>query len=77
MRKPINCIPITRRDPSRLEEADALYREAISMRADYVQAYINRGDVLLKLNRSDEAQEVSYPRTLLNSAYPKILRPSV
>ena len=30
------------------------------MRADYVQAYINRGDVLLKLNRSDEAQEVSY-----------------
>ena len=51
---------LMRRDPSRLEEADALYREAISMRADYVQAYINRGDVLLKLNRSDEAQEVSY-----------------
>ncbi len=33
------------------------------MRSDYVQAYINRGDVLLKLNRSDEAQEV-YERAL-------------
>ena len=48
----------SRRDPSRLEEADSLYQQAISMRSDYVQAYINRGDVLLKLNRSDEAQEV-------------------
>ena len=48
------------RDPSRLEEADSLYQQAISMRSDYVQAYINRGDILLKLNRSDEAQEVSY-----------------
>ena len=48
----------SRRDPTRLEEADSLYQQAISMRSDYVQAYINRGDVLLKLNRSDEAQEV-------------------
>ena len=44
------------RDPARLEEADALYRQAISMRADYTQAYINRGDVLVRLNRTREAQ---------------------
>ena len=44
------------RDPARLEEADALYREAISVRADYTQAYINRGDVLIRLNRTREAQ---------------------
>lgn len=40
-----------------------LYRQAISMRSDYTQAYINRGDVLLKLNRTKEAQEV-YERAL-------------
>ena len=28
-----------------------LLRTAISMRADFVQAYINRGDILMKLNR--------------------------
>ena len=48
---------------SRLEEADQLYRQAISMRSDYTQAYINRGDILLKLNRTKEAQEV-YERAL-------------
>ena len=33
------------------------------MRADYTQAYINRGDILIKLNRTKEAQEV-YERAL-------------
>ena len=28
------------------------------MRADYTQAYINRGDVLIKLNRTQEARRV-------------------
>ncbi|XP_064628448.1 protein O-mannosyl-transferase TMTC3-like [Lineus longissimus] len=42
---------------SRLEEADTLYKRAISMRADYIEAYINRGDVLMKLNRTKEAQQ--------------------
>ena len=40
-----------------------LYRQAISMRSDYTQAYINRGDILIKLNRTKEAQEV-YERAL-------------
>lgn len=51
------------KNATRLEEADLLYRQAISMRADYTQAYINRGDVLIKLNRTKEAQEV-YERAL-------------
>ena len=45
------------KDESRLLEADSLYRQALSMRSDYTQAYINRGDVLLRLNRSREAQQ--------------------
>lgn len=34
------------------------------MRSDYTQAYINRGDILIKLNRTKDAQEV-YERALL------------
>jgi len=59
----LNLANLIARNETRLEEADMLYRQAISMRADYTQAYINRGDVLLKLNRTKEAQEV-YERAL-------------
>merc|ERR1712242_248285 len=31
---------------------------AIAMRSDYIQAYINRGDVLLRMNRSQEALNI-------------------
>ncbi|XP_076363291.1 protein O-mannosyl-transferase TMTC3-like [Tachypleus tridentatus] len=51
------------KNKSRLEEADALYREAIRLRADYTAAYLSRGDVLLKLNRSKEAEDM-YIRAL-------------
>lgn len=54
----LNLANLISRNESRLEEADALYRQAISMRSDYTQAYINRGDVLIKMNRTKEAQEV-------------------
>ena len=37
------------KDPGRLEEADQLYRQAIAMRQDYVQAYINRVIYLMYL----------------------------
>jgi hypothetical protein len=47
----LNLANLIAKNETRLEEADMLYRQAISMRADYTQAYINRGDVLLKLNR--------------------------
>lgn len=60
----LNLANLISRNVTRLEEADLLYRQAISMRADYTQAYINRGDILIKLNRTKEAQEV-YERALL------------
>lgn len=60
----LNLANLISRNHTRLEEADLLYRQAISMRADYTQAYINRGDVLMKLNRTEEAREV-YERALL------------
>ncbi|KAL9921887.1 transmembrane O-mannosyltransferase targeting cadherins 3 isoform 1-T6 [Glossina fuscipes fuscipes] len=60
----INLANLIARNQTRLEEADYLYRQAISMRADYVQAYINRGDILMKLNRTIQAQEV-YEKALL------------
>ncbi|RZF38686.1 hypothetical protein LSTR_LSTR003492 [Laodelphax striatellus] len=59
----LNLANLIAKNATRLEEADMLYRQAISMRADYTQAYINRGDVLLKLNRTKEAQQV-YERAL-------------
>ncbi|XP_037032367.1 protein O-mannosyl-transferase Tmtc3 [Bradysia coprophila] len=54
----VNLANLISKNNTRLEEADRLYRQAISMRADFVQAYINRGDVLIKLNRTKEAQDV-------------------
>ncbi|KAL1459084.1 hypothetical protein WDU94_011093, partial [Cyamophila willieti] len=68
----LNLANLIAKNSTRLEEADLLYRQAISMRADYTQAYINRGDVLLKLNRTKEAQEV-YERALFyDSSNPDI-----
>lgn len=60
----LNLANLISKNHTRLEEADMLYRQAISMRSDYTQAYINRGDILIKLNRTMEAQEV-YERALL------------
>lgn len=60
----LNLANLISKNHTRLEEADSLYRQAISMRSDYTQAYINRGDILIKLNRTRDAQEV-YERALL------------
>lgn len=38
----INLANLIRANDSRLEEADQLYRQAISMRPDFKQAYISR-----------------------------------
>ena len=54
----LNLATLIAKNGSRLEEADLLYRQAISMRSDYTEAYINRGDILLRLNRTQEAKEV-------------------
>ena len=54
----LNLGNLVARNSSRLEEADRLYKQAIAMRSDYIQAYINRGDVLLRMNRSQEALQI-------------------
>ena len=54
----LNLGNLIAKDPNRLEEADTLYKRAISMRSDYIQAYINRGDVLIKMGRHQEASDV-------------------
>ena len=42
----INLANLIRTNDSRLEEADQLYRQAISMRPDFKQAYISRQGTL-------------------------------
>ena len=54
----LNLGNLVARNTTRLEEADSLYRQAIAMRSDYIQAYINRGDVLLRMNRTKEALNI-------------------
>ncbi|KAK7598338.1 hypothetical protein V9T40_006573 [Parthenolecanium corni] len=68
----LNLANLIAKNETRLEEADFLYRQAISMRADYTQAYINRGDVLLKLNRTKEAQQVYEKALFFDSTNPDI-----
>ncbi len=68
----LNLANLISKDPSRLEEADSLYRQAISMRSDYIQAYINRGDVLLRLNRSEEAQATYEQALTIESSNPDL-----
>lgn len=53
----INLANLIRANESRLEEADQLYRQAISMRPDFKQAYISRGELLLKMNKPFKAKE--------------------
>ncbi|XP_026991030.2 protein O-mannosyl-transferase TMTC3 isoform X1 [Tachysurus fulvidraco] len=59
----INLANLIRANESRLEEADQLYRQAISMRPDFKQAYISRGELLLKMNKPSEAKD-AYLRAL-------------
>ncbi|XP_077688661.1 protein O-mannosyl-transferase TMTC3 isoform X2 [Eretmochelys imbricata] len=59
----INLANLIRTNESRLEEADQLYRQAISMRPDFKQAYISRGELLLKMNKPVKAKE-AYLRAL-------------
>lgn len=69
----LNLATLIAQNGSRLEEADSLYRQAISMRADYTQAYINRGDILLRLNRTKEAREVYETALAFESDNPDLL----
>ncbi|GIY13968.1 protein O-mannosyl-transferase TMTC3 [Caerostris darwini] len=59
----LNLASLISQNASRLEEADAIYKKALMLRSDFTKAYLNRGDVLLKLNRTKEA-EAMYHRAL-------------
>ncbi|RWS05433.1 transmembrane and TPR repeat-containing protein CG4050-like protein [Dinothrombium tinctorium] len=54
----INLGNVIAQNVSRLYEAEEVYLELISMRSDFVEAYINLGDVLIKQNRVDDAIQV-------------------
>ncbi|KAH3739013.1 protein O-mannosyl-transferase TMTC3-like isoform X2 [Dreissena polymorpha] len=51
----LNLASLYSRDNSRLLEADELLRTATEMRPDYVQGWINRGDIMMKLKRHQDA----------------------
>ncbi|GFO13852.1 heterogeneous nuclear ribonucleoprotein q, partial [Plakobranchus ocellatus] len=51
----LNLANLASKDPNRLGEAEQLLKQAITMRTDYVEAYINLGDIQVKLGRSQEA----------------------
>lgn len=51
-----NLANLVKMNPTRLLEAYDLYQTALSMKPDFVEAYLNKGDVLLKLNRTGDAK---------------------
>ncbi|CAI9741904.1 protein O-mannosyl-transferase TMTC3 [Octopus vulgaris] len=53
----LNLASLISKNESRLKEAEKLYKSAITMRADYVKAYMSRGEVLVRLGRLEEAKE--------------------
>lgn len=52
-----NLANLVRQDPARLGEAYDLYQTALSMKPDFVEAHMNKGDLLLKLNRTEDARQ--------------------
>ncbi|XP_076445747.1 protein O-mannosyl-transferase TMTC3-like [Babylonia areolata] len=52
----LNLANLVSKDPSRLDEARALLQQAIAMRTDFIDAYINLGDIFVKLDRIPDAQ---------------------
>ena len=50
-----NLANLVKLDPARAQEAYKFYQTAISMKPDFVEAHMNKGDLLLKLNRTQEA----------------------
>ncbi|XP_059169827.1 protein O-mannosyl-transferase TMTC3-like isoform X2 [Physella acuta] len=53
----LNLANLVSKDPNRYAEADQLLRQAITMRADFVEAYINLGDIQVKQGRIEEAKQ--------------------
>ncbi|XP_054166364.1 protein O-mannosyl-transferase Tmtc3-like [Oppia nitens] len=62
----INLANIIVRNETRLSEAESLYKELIQMRSDFIEAYINLGDVLIRQSKLSEAIDVYHNGLLLN-----------
>ena len=58
-----NLANLIKMDPLRLQEAYDLYQRALSMKPDFIEAHLNKGDILLKLNRTTDAK-TSFERAL-------------
>ncbi|CAG2121381.1 unnamed protein product, partial [Medioppia subpectinata] len=54
----INLANIIVKNETRLSEAENLYKELIGMRSDFVEAYINLGDILIRQSKLTEAVDV-------------------
>eukprot|EP00057_Strongylocentrotus_purpuratus_P018096 XP_011672570.1 PREDICTED: transmembrane and TPR repeat-containing protein 3 isoform X1 [Strongylocentrotus purpuratus] len=54
----LNLANLIKKNESRLKEAEELYLKAIRMRPDFVEAYINQGEILLKRGQLDEAESL-------------------
>lgn len=52
-----NLANLIRLDSQRIEETLQLYKKALSMKPDFSEAYMNMGDVYLKLNQTTEAKK--------------------
>lgn len=53
----LNLASLIAKNESRLKEAEMLYQTAVTMRVDYVKAYMSRGEILVRLGRLQEAEE--------------------
>ena len=52
-----NLANLIRKDPTRYDEAYTLYKKATSMKPDFLEAYLNMGDLLLQKNETQKAKE--------------------
>ena len=58
-----NLANLIRSDSSRMLEAYELYQKALSMKPDFVEAHMNKGDLLLRMNKSSDAR-LSFEKAL-------------
>ncbi|XP_064470417.1 protein O-mannosyl-transferase Tmtc3-like [Ornithodoros turicata] len=61
------------RDDNRLQQADQLYKQVIHLRSDFTEAYMSRGDFLLRTNRTVEAQHMYEIALKLDDTNPDLL----
>ena len=51
-----NLANLIKMDPARQVESYELYQKALSMKPDFVEAHMNKGDLLLKMNKTQDAR---------------------